>query len=132
MPESPLLQKRAAEYKVQELVMGVEDSQRPYNSASLSASVPNKEMNQKRAIPVEKVQIRKMDAVRSDESVAETTSDKDLEFVLITNFEERKSSIYNLKTEVKTPVTVCAETVKQYFGNVGVHPSDVTMTLQGT
>ena len=132
MPESPLLQKRAAEYKVQELVMGVEDSQRPYNSASLSVSVPNKEMNQKRAIPVEKVQIRKMDAVRSDESVAETTSDKDLEFVLITNFEERKSSLYNLKTEVKTPVTVCAETVKQYFGNVEVHPSDVTMTLQGT
>lgn len=132
MPESPLLQKRAAEYKVQELVMGVEDSQRPYNSASLSVSVPNKEMNQKRAIPVEKVQIRKMNAVRSDESVAETTSDKDLDFVFITNFEERKSSIYNLKTEVKTPVTVCAETVKQYFGNVGVHPSDVTMTLQGT
>lgn len=132
MPESPLLQKRAAEYKVQELVMGVEDSQRPYNSDSLSVSVPNKEMNQKRAIPVEKVQIRKMDAVRSDESVAETTSDKDLELVLITNFEERKSSIYNLKTEVKTPVTVCAETVKPYFGNVGVHPSDVTMTLQGT
>ena len=132
MPESPLLQKRAAEYKVQELVMGVEDSQRPYNSASLSVSVPNKEMNQKRAIPVEKVQIRKMNAVRSDESVAETTSDKDLDFVFITNFEERKSSIYNLKTEVKTPVTVCAETVKQYFGNVAVHPSDVTMTLQGT
>ena len=112
--------------------MGVGDSQRPYNSASLSVSVPNREMNQKRAIPVEKVQVRKMDAVRSNESITEATNEKDLEFVFVTNYEERKSSIYNLKTEVKTPVTLCAETVKQYFGNVGIHPSDVTMTLQGT
>lgn len=132
MPESPLRQKRTAEYKVQNLVMGVETGDRPYNSATLSVSIPRGEKNKERGIPLQQVQTRNMGMVQSDEVVHTNSGNEPLEYVFITSYSARESHIYNMNTKAKTPVELSAETTTKYFGVLHAHSSDVTITLQGT
>ena len=132
VPESPLQQKRTAEYKVQSLVMGVETGDRPYNSATLSVSTPKGDKNKERGIPLQQVQTRNMGMMQTEEVIHKNDSNPTLEYVFITNYGTRKSHIYNMNTKAKTPVELSAETTTKYFGVIHKHASDVTVTLQGT
>ena len=112
--------------------MGVETGDRPYNSATLSVSIPRGEKNKERGIPLQQVQTRNMGMVQSDEVVHTNSGNDPLEYVFITSYSARESHIYNMNTKAKTPVELSAETTTKYFGMLHAHSSDVTITLQGT
>ena len=138
VPESDIKQKRTAEYKVQKLTMGVPDGSRAYNAASLGVSVPSKEANHKRGIPVEKMENRKMKAketffqskINSEEKPAESTG---LKYIYITDLVKNHTSIYSLETKESQEISsISTATTLQYFGKQSEYDSDITLTLQGT
>ena len=138
VPESDIKQKRTAEYKVQKLTMGVPDGSRAYNAASLGVSVPSKEANHKRGIPVEKMENRKMagkemhfqSKVNSEERQAESTN---LKYIYITDLVKNHTSIYSLENgESQEISSISTSTTLQYFGKQSEYDSDITLTLQGT
>lgn len=136
VPSSPSLQKRTAEYKVQTLTMGVPADGKAYNPATLAVSIPNKETNAKRAIPVEKTMTRKMKS--TEEAPIESTntvkdSQSELQYIYITDRSKNVTSVYNVQTKQSEVISgVSSSTTQKYFGNLSTFKSDVTLTLQGT
>ena len=138
VPESDIKQKRTSEYKVQKLTMGVVEGSRAYNAASLGVSVPSKEANHKRGIPVEKMENRKMKAketffqskINSEEKPAGSTG---LKSIYITDLVKNHTSIYSLETKESQEISsISTATTLQYFGKQSEYDSDITLTLQGT
>lgn len=133
VPDSPLPQKRTAEYKVQKLVMDVPENGKVYNAASLVVTLPRKEANEKRAIPVAKKEIPIVSKIQTDErevSVEESSPDR-LTYVYITE-PNNTYFIYNIHTQQKKPIEeISTETTRQYFGQLSKYKSDITITLQG-
>lgn len=133
VPESSLRQKRTAEYKVQKLTMGVPDDGKAYNPANLGVGVPNKEANARRAIPLEKMETRKMEATSTVVSEEREFVEGELASIYVTDCTKNTTSVYNIKTGQSTIIPkVSSETTITYFGNLNRFKSDVTLTLQGT
>lgn len=109
--------------------MGVPDGGKVYNSMTLSITVPNKEANKQRGIPISKMTNGNTEFSLVDFSTVYLNRDAPQTYIFFTYFENKTLHSYNLATDKMTPLSSLPV---KHMKSLGQHPSDITLTLQGT
>ena len=109
--------------------MGVPDGGKVYNSMTLSITVPNKEANKQRGIPILKMTNGNTEFYLVDFSTVYLNRDAPQTYIFFTYFENKTLYSYDLATDKMTPLSSLPV---KHMKSLGQHPSDITLTLQGT
>ena len=109
--------------------MGVPDGGKVYNSMTLNINVPNKEANKQRGIPISAMTNGNSEFSIVDFSTVYLNRDAPQTYIFLTYFENKTLYSYNLATDAMTQIPSLPV---KHMKALGQHPSDITITLQGT